>query len=635
MIPNPNYFQEKVWYIINTIQANQLFVHSGNLEVIFETYIKKKKKDKVTQKKKIQKKILPEILTICILNALVPNSAMLLIGGHGGGKTSIAKFLGRMFTGISLMGLEESIIRGHPQLTEEKIIATLNIQKLMKNGEEEVIWRNFSLNFWKIIDEVNRCSPYTQNILLSLLAEGKLKYYDSILDVAKYTLYATLNPDDSGTFELSAPFLDRFGISIPITMPKSQDLSEILNSQDEKLSGYDELVQIPQVLTEEQLLNIWFEVEKIPLNNEASNFINAIIREFTLCERIEKGNSNYLKPSTGLCSGCHYNIPEKIPCSNSDSILSVRVAKDLARYAKALTWLINMPEVSLISIITIAPYVISHRIIYRNQIINQAPFWGDKYRYTKHLLKIIEKRFRNRKDAYEITQNYLEGNGKKEGLDIMELMAKSDLIIAKDLFPLVNQLNSSNYIKKVRKINEAAQLGDIADLSSLKKELLYLIDFPNRGPLISKINKYLKILTLNIYNCSVELWRSIRFTIEGMIPEFSNQIKKTLQSRGTYRLKSEDLEMEINITGIKPADIVNFSFFGGNSANNLKELINSKYSNSFKSMDDLIKNVKDETQTTSKESLLKEREYNDNLKRKKKNNSQMITDEYFDDDFFN
>lgn len=72
----------------------------------------------------------------------------------------------------------------------------------MHEGEEEVVWRQFVSNFWKIIDEVNRLTPYAQDILLSLLAEGKIKYYDSVLNINKYTLYATINPQDVGTFEL-------------------------------------------------------------------------------------------------------------------------------------------------------------------------------------------------------------------------------------------------------------------------------------------------------------------------------------------------------------------------------------------------------------------------------------------------
>jgi MoxR-like ATPase len=72
----------------------------------------------------------------------------------------------------------------------------------MHKGEEEVVWRQFILNFWKIIDEVNRLTPYAQDILLSLLAEGQIKYYDSIININKFTLFATINPQDVGTFEL-------------------------------------------------------------------------------------------------------------------------------------------------------------------------------------------------------------------------------------------------------------------------------------------------------------------------------------------------------------------------------------------------------------------------------------------------
>ncbi|MHA1368564.1 MAG: hypothetical protein ACTSRA_02450, partial [Promethearchaeota archaeon] len=76
-----------VWKIINLTEANQLFIHSSQLEVQYTAR---------SGRKKIQKRVLPEILTVCVLNALVPNSAMLLVGGHGGAKTTLVKLLGRM-----------------------------------------------------------------------------------------------------------------------------------------------------------------------------------------------------------------------------------------------------------------------------------------------------------------------------------------------------------------------------------------------------------------------------------------------------------------------------------------------------------------------------------------------------------
>ncbi|MCK4238713.1 MAG: AAA family ATPase, partial [Candidatus Lokiarchaeota archaeon] len=200
---NSNLLRKKIWKIINLLEANQLFVHSRKIEISFTP----------EGKKKVEKRNLPEILTICMLNAIAPNSAMLLIGGHGGGKTSICKLLGRMVTGKSLKEIEASIVRGHPQLTEEKLIGTLKLGELMQ-GKEIVSWRRFVIDFWKIIDEVNRLSPYAQDILLSLLAEGQVKYFDEVQNISKFSLYATINPQDVGTFELSEPFLDRFGISV-------------------------------------------------------------------------------------------------------------------------------------------------------------------------------------------------------------------------------------------------------------------------------------------------------------------------------------------------------------------------------------------------------------------------------------
>ncbi len=609
-------FREKIWYIINTIQANQLFVHSSMLNVQYsseflsinnnEGKIRRKKSSKTKSLKIIRKK-LPEILTLAVLNALVPNSAMLLVGGHGGGKTSLVKYLGRMFTGRSLNEIEEGIVRAHPQLTEEKLIATLKVSKLMK-GEEEVVWRTFAQSFWKIVDEVNRCSPYTQNILLSLLAEGKIKYYDAVLNISKYCLYATLNPHDVGTFEMSAPFLDRFGISVPISMPKSQDLAVILSSSDEKLGGYDELIQVPKVLSEQELLNIWYDVESIPCSRDAEDFIHAIVREYTLCNRVDKGNSHFLKPSTGLCNGCHFYVPDSVPCCNVDDILSVRVAKDLLRYSKALSWLLGLSEVLTNIVDVVAPYVIAHRVNYIERQVNKSPYWGNKYEYTKKMLEMIRKRFQTRKKTYDIIQKFRNGQGDKEELAMLKTMAKNDLIVKQDLLPLATALSVKKYQTYIQKINDAVQTQNITEISCMRQDLLLDMDFPNRGELIHKLNESLKILTLNNYNCSLELWDSIRITIDGEIPQFSKKLQYSTKHRGTYRLRTQDLELEINVTGTNPYDIVNFSFYGGISAIQLKRTLEMRYKNSFKTTEELLEEAKKAQDEAEKEFLFMQHE---------------------------
>ena len=179
--------RDLVTNVIATVESRGLFVHSRDLEI---RYKPSSSKDTT----KIAR--FPLIVGSCVLNALVPRSAMLLVGGHGGGKTTLVKLLGRMMTGKSLEEIEDAILRGHPQLTEEKIVATLKPGPLMKDGLEVVVWRSFITGFWKIIDEVNRLTPHAQNILLSLLAEGEVKYYDNVRRCEEYCLYATLNPAD-------------------------------------------------------------------------------------------------------------------------------------------------------------------------------------------------------------------------------------------------------------------------------------------------------------------------------------------------------------------------------------------------------------------------------------------------------
>ena len=559
-----NLLRKKVWKIINLIQANQLFVHSKNLEIKYFN----------EDSEQVKTQILPEILSLCVLNALVPNSAMLLIGGHGGGKTTICKLLGRMFTGSSLQEIENSIIRGHPQLTEEKLVGTLKLGKLMHDGEEVVVWRQFITNFWKVIDEVNRLTPYAQDILLSLLAEGTVKYYDEITTIQKYCLYATINPQDVGTFELSQPFLDRYGISVPISMPTSSDLELILKGKDEKYSGWDELIQVPKVLTIDELMEIWYFVNKIPFENKVNNYIHAIVREFTLCDRIDKGNSGNLKSSKGLCSGCHFDTTQNI-CNKIDSILSVRVAKDLLRYSKALTWLMNLNKIDVNIVNTIAPYVISHRVIYSNRELDKAPYWGNRYEFSRGILNLIQKKFINREICYQITEKFRDGIAEKEELTTLKNYKKNDLIVKFDLLPFVNNVNDKKYSTLAQKIINSAKRGNIKELAELRNTLTEDMTFPNRAYLINLCNQELYKQTVTDYVFKYMNRDEVWADIAAEFPILDKPIKEALIRRQTKQIRTEDLLIEINVSGINEDSLVNIQISGGSEALKLRSILDN------------------------------------------------------------
>jgi MoxR-like ATPase len=500
---------------------------------------------------------------------------MLLVGGHGGGKTTLAKLLGRMMTGKSLDEVENGILRGHPQLTEEKMIATLKPGPLMKDGVEVVVWRSFVTGFWKIIDEVNRLTPHAQNILLSLLAEGELKYYDEIKQCEEYCLYATLNPADAGTFEIGPPFLDRFGIAVPITMPTVNDLELILASRDDRLFGYDELWQVPAVLSEEDLLTIWNLADKVTVSPEASEFMRSVVREFGACIRADKSQSTGLTIETGLCDGCHFNTAKSV-CNKVIIPLSVRAAKDLNRYSKAAAWLVGATEVSVEIVKSLAPLVFWHRTRYVRDELDRSPYYGDLYEYTKHLVELAASRFAQRTPAITIMVSLKQGKESKEALEDLKEMGKSDLLVRLDHIALAKDLKKSGYQKMVKNIDKGIKSQSVDELTKIHEKLLKETDFPNRTMLLKQVSEALHRLTLTQFALTFEQWQDLWTTISLQFPKLTGVLKETLEPPKRKIVRTDGLTVVVYVTGNKPDSAVFLEISGGTAALKLKEEIETQ-----------------------------------------------------------
>ncbi len=68
-------------------------------------------------------------LLFATLTSLLHHGTMLITGAPGIGKTTGAEFAGHFFTGTPYRDILASEIQGHPQLTEEKMVAAYNIGK--------------------------------------------------------------------------------------------------------------------------------------------------------------------------------------------------------------------------------------------------------------------------------------------------------------------------------------------------------------------------------------------------------------------------------------------------------------------------------------------------------------------------
>ena len=448
--------------------------------------------------------------TLAVINALVERGTMMLFGGHGGGKTTLAKYLGQIFCHLTKDKIEDCILRGHPQLTEEKILGSLDFAQITNNkplnkyGKIDVVWNSFVDSKWKIIDEINRLSPYAQNILLSLLAEGTVKYQDESRIIPPFTLYATLNPKDNANEELSLPFKDRFALALPITMPDYDSFSTIgkrdKNSRD-KLEEYLPNTDLSEVQT---------DIKSISYTSEAELFINYIIASYRLCMRASKESNDTLSVDKNLCENCRMKGEEKV-CNKIKQPLSVRVKEDLYRYGKALAWFLGAPQVTTEHIMTLAPYMIWHRTVLSKKFtLSLTEAWKDEsskkhlndfitnidLNGTRTLIQLIKKEFDGVKHLLEKFEEVKTGKLSQTEFDAFLSEASSStynsLILNAEILPVLKEKYLPVYGRIIDYNKKIDSCSNKDELKSLKEDMAFTYDIPNRQYLSAKIDIRLK-----------------------------------------------------------------------------------------------------------------------------------------------
>lgn len=488
--------------LLDELRNNNLYVHNDELEGVD------------FNQSELTDRPVYLVETLATINVLVKKGTMMLYGGHGGGKTTLSKYLGQVFLGKTSTEIEQAILRGHPQLTEEKILGSLNLEQLMGqkpiiDGNIEVQWNDFVKSQWKIIDEVNRLSPYAQNILLSLLAEGVVKYQNQSYPVGNFTVFATMNPPDEGNFDLPMPFMDRFALALPITMPDYLSMQTI--GKKDKLnnkSTFDFRLKDNDLDSIQDLIQDSIEYEP-----EAEEFINNIIADYRLCVRLTKEASEDLTVDNGLCTNggeCRYFVEGQI-CHKARNPLSVRVKEDLYRYGRAFAWLLGYEKVSSIHIKTIAPYLIWHRSNLSKKFLkeNIKSQFEDKVfsvnselEGTKTIINQIHSRFENRYPNFiKPFNNALKS--KLATVDFTELVNKSkevedDLLIAMELLPELQKLESY-YDKMLTYQNKIDDTDDIAKLNIISVKLKREYKIRNRQLLANKIETKIRRLKTEKY----------------------------------------------------------------------------------------------------------------------------------------
>ncbi|MBW2070125.1 MAG: AAA family ATPase [Deltaproteobacteria bacterium] len=377
----------------------------------------------------------------------------LVFGEYGSGKTSSSERISSLVLGLPLEFIQTATVHAHPEQTEEKIKATIDLGALEKQGKEIVKWKIIPFPPVVIIDEINRLPVGKQNMLLNEVDRNIWSYRgETLIFQEGKSFFATINYQDVGATRLIAPLLDRFDVAVE-TGPLHPVRKRIIRR------GIDEEI-LKDRQTSQELITFVLENNETGSADATVTYINLRAERFkeelearfskagldlkiprrqeikTIREEMkereitedaelfldylgEEVRCQYtLKKDFSRCDGCHYR---NYICSDLYGI-SQRAEQSLLRYGQALAWMTGEEEVTLEHISAIMPYVIWHRSGLsdkkRSEVKDVKKNCSDDLYAVADALREAKKRWEEHRD-HQIEAYVALQNGDSETLEKM------------------------------------------------------------------------------------------------------------------------------------------------------------------------------------------------------------------------
>ncbi len=383
--------------------------------------------------------------------SLIIGGKQLVLGDYGSGKTSSSERISCLIKGLPLEFVQATTIHAHPEQTEEKMKATLDLGALEREGKEVVKWKITPFSPVVIIDEINRLPVGKQSIMLNEVDRNIWSYRGETLMLSQpKTFFATINYQDIGATKLIPPLLDRFDIAIetgpahPVRkriirrgidedVLKDRELSKRLIEtilKNNVSASADEVVDFINHRAEEfketleqrfrqqgldvripraaEIEAIKQEINQIPISEDAELLLDYLGQEI---------NCHYtLNKEFSRCDGCHY---QNYICSDLYSI-SNRAEQSIFKYARAMAWLVDEREATLEHIMAVMPFALWQRSPLsdkkHSEVKDIEKISSDDFYAVADLLREIKKRWEEHK-GYQIEAYLALKNGDFEKLE--------------------------------------------------------------------------------------------------------------------------------------------------------------------------------------------------------------------------
>ncbi|MBI4980396.1 AAA family ATPase [Candidatus Woesearchaeota archaeon] len=427
--------------------------------------------------------------TTLLVLSYVLDANPLIVGEPGFAKTTAAKVIASVMSGLPFDLYEAAQIQGHPDQTFETMIARPDFSKLAR--EESVIWLLSAYLQVRIIDEINRLPTGKQDELLNALQTGRFNYLNATFFSGRTPFFATANHPDDGNHILIPPIRDRFTISLELghigasyrkdIRRAKENIAELCQEpltcsvigliNDKSISIVDKLKRIQQeqskfariiesepmnghVFSAEDRINTKQEIWKVPLTSEAEALLQIIDSELNNTYNFGRKRSNDPIDSS--------NHAFSLASTKTHNAFSPRGALDgLEDYAKALAYLGGVKEVNKDYLVAIAPHILGHRLEFTNDfaklhnLSKREGMYGctREMHLSQKLVKEVELNYASVKadlDLLMIYQKEKKGDLVKAELKLTEalraraeeLMQNSDLVDHPLLKEYIGRLNS-------------------------------------------------------------------------------------------------------------------------------------------------------------------------------------------------